>query len=287
MRFFTSVFGLAVLGCLVLTGWALWSGGLFDGPVAREVRASSLYVAPGIDVDKTAGERILGNRRLVVILLQPGSDLRKTCDDVTNAAEGNVVLVLSPGKDEYDTYGCALLPGRDDENFGKAFVAESVIIDGINAFPDRPLDMLKVVAVNYDRLVQSDLVPDGARTVSPSLPRYLVAGAAVVAVLGGAAGIYFTARRAARLAAERQERRAAAADARSELSASAAVLAQQLIDLDARYASLPREDRLAKRYRALVADYVDLLEDPTPEGVNDLIRRCGRLNQALAASGSG
>lgn len=44
---FGSTFGGAVLVTLVLAGWALWSGGVLDGPIARQVRASSVYIAPG------------------------------------------------------------------------------------------------------------------------------------------------------------------------------------------------------------------------------------------------
>ena len=71
-RLVGTAFGRAVLACLALAGWALWSGGLFDGPVARQVRASSVYAAPGVDLDRAAAERVIGNRRLVVLMLRAG-----------------------------------------------------------------------------------------------------------------------------------------------------------------------------------------------------------------------
>ncbi|MFE0592085.1 hypothetical protein [Micromonospora echinospora] len=276
-RLFGSPFGLGVLACLVLAGWALWTGGITDGPVAREVRNSSVYVAPGVDLDEAAAERIIGNRRLVVLLLAPGADLREGCRDVERAADGTVVLVLSRDDDEYDTYGCALLPDRDDDNFGRAFVAEMTISNGIDGFVDRPLEAFKVVTVNYDRLVKAGTVPDGTRTISPSLPRYLVAAAAVLAVLAGSALVYATGLRAGRLTADRRHLRDAHADRRSALSADTAVLAQQIIDLDQRYARMKptaiagNADHKAfvRDYPALVTDYAELLDTVTSARTGD------------------
>ncbi|MEU9510110.1 hypothetical protein AB0D32_27955 [Micromonospora sp. NPDC048170] len=260
-------FGVAVLACLVLAGWALWTGGLLDGPAARQVRTSSVYAAPGVDLDQAAAERIIGNRRLVVLLLEPGADLRQGCRRVERAADGNVVLVMSRDADDYDTYGCALLPGRDDENFGRAAVAEMTIGRGIDTFVDRPLEALKVVTINYDLLVKAGTVPDGARTISPSLPRFLLAAAALVAVVAGSTALYVGGRRAGRLADARRRRRDGNADGRSTLSAAAAVLAQQIIDLDQRYAATRRRGRVSgaekafgREYQALTSDYVALLD---------------------------
>lgn len=260
-RFFATPFGLAVVALLVLAGWATWTAGIFDGPVAKEVRSSSVYVAPGLDIDKAAAEKIIGNRRLVVVFLDRGADLSEGCDDTSGAADGTLVLLLSPGDDEFERYGCAHFPGDDDENFGKAFVAETRIAGGVDQFTDRPLEALKVIAVNYDSLVKAGVVPDGARTISPSLPRYLVAVAAVVAVVGGAVTMWVVGRRAGRLAAGHRAERDAAADARSSLNAKAAVLARQIIDLDGRY---PRADNEFRgKYRQLAADYAELARDLT------------------------
>ncbi|PXY19385.1 hypothetical protein [Prauserella muralis] len=300
-HFLGTPFGLAVLACAVVAGWALWTGGLFDGALRREVRSSSVYAAEGVELDEGAAERIIGNRRLVVAFLEPGSDLAAGCDDAKGAADGNLVLLLSQGSgrdeqgDDYDAYGCALFPDADDENLGKALVAENLIRSGIDQFPDRPLEALKVIVVNYDLLVKAGTVADGARTISPSLPRYLIAAAALGGVVAGAASLYLTARRAGRIAVRRRERRDAAADARSVLSAGAAVLAQQIIDLDHRFALLTKRDRtrrheLTNRYRAIVSDYTALLDALSAAGADDeaelrrlteridrLAERCRRL----------
>ncbi|MFI7546923.1 hypothetical protein [Actinoplanes sp. NPDC049599] len=285
MRRRVTPFGLAVAGCLILAGWALWSGGILDGPIARQVRSSSVYAAPGISLDRPAAERVLGNRRLVVIMLAPGTGkLRQGCDAARQAAKGTLVLVVARDGDEYNTYGCALLPGVADENLGKAAVAETTIGAGIDGFADRPLEALKVIAVNYDGLVKAGVVPDGARTISPSLPRYLIAAAAIAAVLLGAAGLYVAGRRAGRLAVVADERRTAARDAGTATNAAAAVLAQQIVDLDGRYghSSLRTFD---KQYRRLVGDYTELLGELTDGGdpaalerrVESLSARCRRL----------
>ncbi|AGL18870.1 hypothetical protein [Actinoplanes sp. N902-109] len=250
-RLLTTPFGLAVLACAVLAGWALWSGGVLDGPIARRVRTASVYAAPGTGLDVPAAERVIGNRRLVVLLLAGGTDPRDGCDAVRRAADGTLVLALSRSGDQFRTYSCALLPDVEDENFGKAFVMESAIARGVDEFPDQPLDAVKVVVVNYDSLVKSHIVPDGARTVSPSLPRYLIAAAAVLAVLLGSALLWLAGRRAGRIAADRRDRLAHAEDARTALSAAAAVLAQQIIDLDARGVPVHK----------LSSDYVALLGD--------------------------
>jgi hypothetical protein len=267
-RFFGSAFGIAVLGCLVLAGWAVWSAGVFDSPVARQLRSASVYVAPGVPLDQPAAERVIGNRRLVVAFLEPGADLSDACDSLGGAADGTLAVMLSRDGDDYEKYGCSRLPGGDDENFGKAFVAESMIGNGIDAFADRPVEALKVLVVNYDLLVRSGAIPDGGRTVSPSLPRYLVAAAAVGTVVLGSPALYLAARRAGRTSVARRERRDAEADERTELAAAAAVLAQQIIDLDKRYARQTGKSRFARDYRTLVSDYTNLLPDlgrETPE----------------------
>ncbi|SCL68144.1 hypothetical protein GA0070606_4721 [Micromonospora citrea] len=282
-------FGLAVLACTVLAGWALWTGGALDGPIAREVRTSSVYVAPGVDLDRAAAQRIIGNRRLVVVLLEPGADLRDACRQVEHAADGTLVLVMSRDNDEYDTYGCALLPDRDDDNFGRAVVAETTVSRGVDIFADRPLEALKVVTVNYDLLVKAGTVPDGARTISPSLPRFMLAAAAVLAVVAGAATLWVGGRRAGRLAAARRHRRDEHADARSALGAAAAVLAQQIIDLDQRYAHAARrggsDSKFARNYLKLTTDYTAVLDrlaavDGADEaGVRELTGRVESLNR--------
>lgn len=277
-RFFGSAFGVAVLGCLVLAGWAVWTAGVFDGPIARQLRTSSVYAAPGVTVDQAAGERVIGNRRLVVAFLEPGTDLSDACDSLSGATDGTLGLMLSRDGDDYDKYGCSRLPGHDDENFGKAYVAESMIGNGIDAFTERPVDALEVAVVNYDLLVRSGAIPDGGRTVSPSLPRYLVAAAAIVVVVLGSLVLYLAGRRTARASLARRERRDAEADARAELAAVAAVLAQQIIDLDRRYAREKGKTRFTRGYRRLVSDYTNLL--PQLDGETPKLR--ARADELLA-----
>lgn len=257
-RLLATPFGLAVLALVAFAGWSLWSAGLLDDDLQRAARSGSVYVADGVEVDQDEAERVIGNRRLFVALLEPGADLSAGCDELDGPADGTLVLLLSRDGDDFDSYGCSQLPGNDDENFGRAFVAETAISSGTDQFVDRPLDALKVVAVNYDQLVKADLVPDGARTISPSLPRYLVAAAAVVAVLAGTALAYLAARRAGRLAAAHRADRDGAEDARSSLSARAAVLAGHIIELDAK---VGRQPAFRTKYRALASDYAELVAD--------------------------
>lgn len=275
MRRLLTPFGMAALGCLVLAGWALWTAGILDGAIAREVRGSSVYAAPGVDLDTDAAERIIGNRRLVVVLLEPGADLRDACGDIDGATQGTVGLILSRDGDDYDTYGCAQLP----DEFGKSFVAEMRISAGIDQFPDRPLEALKVAAVNYDRLVSAGIVPNGARTISPSLPRYLIAAAAVTAVLLGSATLYLLGRRSARATARRLESRAALTDDRTELSAATGALAHQIIALDTTHG---RTDE----FRHLAADYAHLLDTDTdlPTRLESLTHRANRLAASTHSS---
>ena len=262
---FGTRFGRAVLACLALAGWASWSGGIFDGPIAREVRSSSVYVAPGVELDRSAAERIIGNRRLVVLLMAPEDDLSAACRQTERAAPGTLVLAMSPAGEDWDTYGCSHFDQRDDRDLGRALVMETTVGQGVDAFVDQPLDALKMIVLNYDRLVRSGLVPDGARTISPSLPRYLLAGAAVGGVVAGATVLWLIGRRAGRLADARQARRTEQADDRAALTAATAALAQQIIDLDQRYGAAARP-----AYLRLASDYTRLLDDVTAiEGADE------------------
>ena len=263
-EFFGTAYGAAVAVCLILAGWALWTGGVFDTKIAAQVRSSSVYADDTLGLDQTAAEKIIGNRRLVVILLSPGSqqDLGDVCDDVRGAADGTLVLILQAEDEEFDSYGCALFPEAEDENFGKAFVAESLIGQGIDGFVDAPLDALKVIAVNYDRLVRSGAVLDGARTVSPSFPRFLLATIVVGAVIIGALILYTVSRRAGTAAARRQAVGRDLDDAQAELSAQTAVLAQQIIRLDsdiARSKAAPvQRQEIRSEFQQLAGEYAAL-----------------------------
>lgn len=112
-------FGLAVVGCLVLAGWALSTGGVFDGPIAKELRGSSVYVAPDVGLDERMAERVIGNRKLTVAFMPPGTELSEVCDDVGGAADGTLLVPISQADDEYDVYPCA---GFTDD-FGEAMVS--------------------------------------------------------------------------------------------------------------------------------------------------------------------
>lgn len=260
MRQLWTWFGLGTVACLLLAIWALWTAGLFEGPAARTVRTTSVYSAPGIELDTAAAERIIGNRRLVVVMPEPGADLSAECDALGNAAAGTLVLVMARDGDEFDTYGCGFLAGGevDDGGFGERAVAESRIGAGIDGFVDRPLDALKVVVLNYDQLVDLEFLPDDARTFSPSLPRYLIAAAAITAVVGGALVLYLAAHRAGARAAASSVRREESDDTRAVLSAEMALVARQIIDLDGR----PGHKRAARHTRLAVA-YSTLLDDIT------------------------
>ncbi len=282
-RLLATPFGLALAGLVVLAGWSAWSAGIFDDDLQRAARSGSVYAVDGVGLDTAAAERIIGNRRLFVAFLAPGADLGEACDELAGPADGTLTLMLSQKTDEdFETYGCSQLPGNEDENFGKAFVAETTIASGTDQFTRRPLDALKVIAVNYDQLVKADIVPDGARTISPSLPRYLIAIAAVAAILAGTAVAYVGARRAGRLAARHRAARDDADDARSSLSAKAAVLAQQIIELDRGYTRAARDRGFREKYRRLASDYADLVADFTKaDARGEVDATLGRRVEAL------
>jgi hypothetical protein len=295
------LFIVASAVCVVLAGWGLWTGGAFDDDLQADLRVSSVYVGDGTDIDEQAAERIVGNRRLVVAWLPPGEDLGEACDELEAPAAGTVGLLLSPAGEEYDTYGCVQLPGADDEGFGAAFVTESQLPSGVDEFVDSPLDALKVVVVNYDSLVRAEIVPDGTRTISAPLPRFLIAGGALAGVVLGAVALFLLSRGVGRLAAARQERRAHAEDARTRLGAAAAVVASRLLSLDTEYTrrkprlSAKRQATFDEQHRALAARYVEVLPEVhaahDDESLEDLIakveelgERCGELAESLQAN---
>jgi len=282
-------FGVATLALLVLAGWAAWSAGIFDGPMARQVRTSSVYAAPGVELDQAAAERVIGNRRLVVVFLDRDADLDEACDDLDDAASGTLVVLFKPDDDQFEHYGCSKFYGdvedADSDEFGKAFAMENRAPEGADEFLDRPLEAVKIIAVNYDTLVKAGVVPDGARTITPSAPRYLLAASAVLTVIGGAVTVFLVGRRVGRLAARHQGVDEAVSDARASLNAKAAVLARQIIDLDRR----PDDD-----YRKLAADYAELatgltaddLDPGLDERIEQLTEHAGELTRTAAPARS-
>jgi hypothetical protein len=115
-RFLLTPFSVVVTGCLLLAGWALWTGGIFDGPVARQVRGSSVYAAPGTGLDTAAAQRVIGNRRLVVVFLPPDADLGRGCDAVRRAAEGTLVVLLKRDGDGLARTAACCCPVRNSED---------------------------------------------------------------------------------------------------------------------------------------------------------------------------
>ncbi|WP_231641043.1 hypothetical protein [Saccharomonospora sp. NB11] len=286
---------LIALLCLGVLGWSAWTGGFFDDEVESHVRTSSFYAAPEVDVDREAAERIIGDRKLVVIMLEPGADrdaLDERCEGHWNAAANTLMLVLSQRDDEYGTWACSHFPGAYEENFGKSVVVESMIANGVDQFVDRPLEALKVVVVNYDLLVGSGHQPDGSRQIDAPIGRYVVAAATLLAVVVGTAVAYVGARRVGRVAARRAAQREAAGDARSRLSAAAAHLAQQIIDLDRLHddvSTAARRRKFRQHYRSVVSQYTRLGEQAVRSDLDEreaeqltakieaLSRRCREL----------
>lgn len=134
-------FGLAVVGLVLLSGWSLWTAGVADNDLQHAARSGSVFADAGVELDTEAAAEVIGNRRLFVAFLRPGADLGAACEELEGPAEGTQALLPSrAGADaeDYDSCGCSQLPGADDENLGKAYVAEAVIIRGIDAFVDRP-----------------------------------------------------------------------------------------------------------------------------------------------------
>ncbi|WP_229068896.1 hypothetical protein [Actinoplanes sp. DH11] len=284
-RLVATPFGFTSVVMVLLACWALWSGGVFESRAGRDVRTSSVHVDPGFGtaVDEEAAEQVIGNRRLVVLFLSPGADPAEDgCDRVDRAARGTLVLVLRHDADGgYDRYGCDMLPKADsekgEESFGRSLAVETTISRGVDQFTDRPVEALKVVVVTYDLMVRSGLVPDGARTISPSFPRFLVAFAALATVVLGALIVWSAGRRAGRLAAERHERLTAAEDDRAALSAAVSVLAQHIIDLDASLRHTGDRQELER----LTGEYLQLLDEMTAPVDDVAARRLTRRVQEL------
>ncbi|KID30854.1 hypothetical protein HQ32_01538 [Prauserella sp. Am3] len=295
-------FLLAVLLAVVLAGWAAFTGGIFDGKVAQALRGSSVYAAPEYRIDLDEARHVIGNRKLTVGFLSPDDDASAVCKNVSRAADGTLFVALTRDDDTWNAYGCS----HHTDDIGKGMVAETIISRGIDTFADRPVDTLKVIVVNFDRLVRAGNVPDGARTVDPPLPRYLLAGAALCAVVLGAAAAYALARAAGRRAAQRRIEAETGDDTRSVLNAETGAVSQALIDLDRVYAravgpqqGTPGAKSFATRYRTVVDRYLDLTRDiasgtapdpgtSTDSGSDaDADSRSGRGSGADADSGSG
>ncbi|GAA1229259.1 hypothetical protein GCM10009676_09730 [Prauserella halophila] len=271
MTVFKKPFALAVLVAVAFAAWAAITGGLFDGAVASKLRGSSVYAAADYDLDVAAAERVIGNRKLTVGFLSPGDDASEVCDDVAGAADGTLFVAMTREGGEWSSYGCS----HHTDEIGQAMVAESVIARGTDTFTDRPVEALKVMVVNFDQLVRSGTVPDGARTIDPPLPRYLLAGALLGAVAAGSAVAYLVARAIGRRAARHRIEAETGDDARSVLNAETGAVSRTIIDLDKAYARAARgsatpQRNFVTRYRRLIDEYVALTGEVAAAGEDDL-----------------
>ena len=176
---------------------------------------------------------------------------------------------MSRDGDDWDTYGCSRLGGDSPRDIGRSVVVESVIGQGADVFVDRPVEALKVIVLNYDRLVRTGLVPDGGRTISPSLPRYLLAGGAVGGVVAGAAVLWLR-----RPAGRPAGRRAAGRAGRARRRAGRAGRRHR--------GPGPADHRPGPAggpaYRRLAGDYVGLLDEVSGSDSGDSV---GRLRERV------
>lgn len=289
--------GLDITLLVVLIGLlavSLWGSGLFDSEIQREIRVSNVYAEAGVDVDEAEAEQIIGNRQLVVVMLDTPLERRggDICDDLKTVASGSIAVILGS---DMRTYGCALIAGYDDENFGKAFVAESQIGRGLAELEDRPLEAMQAMAVNFDLLVNAGIAPQESRSIDPPLGRFVIAGITLGAVLIGALLVYVRGRRVAQLQAqviqERNEARGRLAERDSAL-ASAGV---QILALDERYREVTAtgysasssDKKFIRRYTEALKSYTDLNakatdHDPTDVELTRQLRAAEELNEKLS-----
>lgn len=280
---------------LGLVATCLWGAGVFDSPIKEDIRVSNVYVEDGVDVDEQEAEKIVGNRHLVIIYLDGplGERGGEVCDDVTPVAEGSIVAIVD---DELDMYGCALIPGRDDENFGKAYVTESVIRYGTGALVDAPQEAAKVMAANFDRLVAAGLAPQEARAIDPPFSRYIIAGIALGVLVLGALVTHLRGRRVAHLQADALERRAAVRGRLAERDSALAAAGVRILELDERYRQVQatekrdlssRDARFMLQYAKAITAYTELNalatdHDPSDSELHEQLGAAELLNESLA-----
>lgn len=281
---------LLMLACLALAGAMLWGAGLFDGAIAKDVRVSNVYVEPGVPIDEEEAERIIGNRHLVVVYLDGpmdgrGSDL---CDDLRGPAAGSFVAILDG---DLDMYGCSLLPGADDDDFGKAYTSELVMQYGIKMVADDPIQSARVLASTFDRLVAAGLAPQEARAITPPLGRYIVAAIAGGSVVLGSLLIYARGRRLGHRLADSVESDAALAGKVARRDNALAAAGVRLLAVDERAERIAaiagdrrsaRDRRFLHLYRRLTKSYLDLnavaVDTPiTHTAVDDQLEQAERL----------
>ncbi|MEJ7650152.1 MAG: hypothetical protein WKF57_14140 [Nakamurella sp.] len=271
-----------VVALLAIGGWALVTGGVFDSPVAHTVRSASIWSDPAVGLDDAAARQVIGDRRLVIVVRAANAtpSARDACRDLDAAAEGTVVVILTAEADDWATYGCQYLFDSDDD-LGRAAVIEERVSTGVGAFPGRPLDAVRTIVVNYDLLVAFDRIPGDARTFRPSLPRYVLAGAALAAVVFGAVGIWWAARRAGRSLGATAAVDQVDSDHRAVLSTAMTAIAHGLLRVDSR----PGEDGTGRndlfgRYLAIagrIAEFDRLSGAEHREQLDDAVRDADAL----------
>ncbi|MBE7161974.1 MAG: hypothetical protein INR72_12075 [Williamsia herbipolensis] len=271
-----------VAALLAVGGWSVWSAGLFESSIATQLRTSSVWADPSLGLDTAAAERLIGDRRLVVIVRAEGATESESdlCDDLSRAVDGTVALILTAEPDDWDAYGCQYLFDGDDE-IGRAAVVETQISGGTGAFPGRPLDAIKVSVINYDLLVTLDRIPSDARSFAPPLPRYLLAAAAIAAVLVGAGTLWLLSRRYGRQLAVRAEQLTDSSDDRAALSATMSSIARELLGLEAdTSANRDRRDAAFRRYLRLTSTVTRL------DGIEDDDERTVAVRDAAGSARS-
>ncbi|MDQ2846234.1 MAG: hypothetical protein M3Y77_07775 [Actinomycetota bacterium] len=288
-------------------GWlVVVVGRHFPGAIADDIRTSSVYADASYGLDIAAAERAIGNRRLAVVFLNTsdGGVASHTCKDLDKAADGVLLVIMYRDGTDLNAYGCSLLPGAgNDANFGNSYVAESEIGSGTDGFAARPLDAVKILVTQYDSLARADIVPHDARVIHPSAPRYLLAFIALAAVIGGAALIYFVARRAGRAVSDAEDSEIGTRDAHIALNARMAGIAALILRLDNRYALLrkkfgdataagaPADDsRFMSDYRSVAVEYTKvaaLVGAEKGDVPSELADRVGSLADRVDALGVG
>lgn len=258
-----------------------WTAGVFDSDIARTVRTSSVYVEPGAEVDATRAAEVIGDRRLILVYLatELGDRGGEICDDLESAVDGNLVVILG---DDLESYGCALIPGRDDENFGKAAAAEIIIARGITLLEGDKTESAKIMSATYDGLVRAGNLPADARVLRAPAASYIVAAVLVGTVAAAAIGINLAGRRLGSAAADDAAARRRRQGAFSRRDAALAAAGARILELDAAYADLPTgplhrsNRRLVRDYRLILREYLRLCRqcegDSTDEQVRTQVR---------------
>lgn len=287
--------GLDVMLLVLMLGLgltSLWGAGVFDSEIAQDVRVSNVYVDDGVDLDEQQAEKIVGNRHLVIVYVAGKLNGPAICDDLQSVADGSIVMIVDQ---ELHSYGCALLPGRDEENFGKAYVAETTMRYGIRTLADDPLAATKAMVSNFDTLVTAGIAPQEARAITPPLSRFIIAGIALGTVVLAALTSHLRSRRLAHLQADALERRATARGRLAERDTALASAGTRILALDEKYrdtSSIPEKDltaaktRFLRDYARAIATYTDLNarvtdHDPDDDELEAQLDEIALLNRTL------